>query len=33
MTSPTPLDTRHEFKHDGGSYRMADVTALEEAGL
>jgi aconitate hydratase len=31
--TPDPFDAVREFEHDGETYRMADLTALEEAGL
>ena len=33
MPDPDPFDAIRQFEFDGSSYRMADLTALEEAGL
>jgi aconitate hydratase len=33
MSNPDPLDAIREFEFDGSTYRMADLTALEERGI
>ena len=33
MSNPNPFDAVRQFEFGGSSYRMADLTALEEAGL
>ncbi|HKJ57680.1 MAG TPA: aconitate hydratase [Halobacteriales archaeon] len=33
MATPDPFDAIRDFEHDGETYRMADLTALEDAGL
>jgi len=33
MTTPDPFDAIRNFEHGGTSYKMADLTALEDAGL
>ena len=33
MADPDPFDAIRELEVDGTAYRMADLTALEEAGL